>query len=108
MKRQFTSLRKQKIKFESTFTCREGFSALTTPVKSVPLNQMLFLKIVQKWFKNVTFKIYYLENSYSSTNLIFLCRTIRENSYRSVALNTLNTIRTFNTTNHTSRFPTGD
>ena len=44
MKRQFTSLRRQKIGFGNTFTCREGVSTPTTPVKSVPLNQMLFLK----------------------------------------------------------------
>ena len=31
-------------------------------------------------------------------------RKIRENFYRSVALNILNTIKTFNTTNRTSRF----
>ena len=56
MKRQFTSLRKQKIGFGSTFTCREGVSTPTTPVKSVPLNQMLFLKMDSKWFENLTFK----------------------------------------------------
>ena len=38
----------------------------------------------------------------------FICGTIRENSCRSIALNTLNTIRMFNTVNRTSRFPTGD
>ena len=50
MKRQFTNLRKQKIEFESTFTCLEGVSTPTTLVKSVPLNQVLFLKIGLKWF----------------------------------------------------------
>ena len=70
---------------------------------------MLFLKIGSKWFKNVTFKINYLEDFYSLTNLVlFFCGTIHENSYRSVALNTLNTIKMFNTTNHISRFPTED
>ena len=50
MKSQLMSLRKQKIGFGSTFTYREGTSTPTTPVKSVPLNQMLFLKIGSKWF----------------------------------------------------------
>ena len=45
MKRQFKSLRKKKIGFESTFTCREGVSTPTTPLKSVPLNQVLSLKV---------------------------------------------------------------
>ena len=43
-------LAKIKIGFGSTFTCREGVSTPTTPVKSVPLNQMLLLKIGSKWF----------------------------------------------------------
>ena len=49
-------LAKTKIGFESTFTCREGVSTPTTPVKLVPLNQMLLLKIGLKWFCNLTFK----------------------------------------------------
>ena len=58
MKRQFTSLRKTKIRFGSTFTCREGVSTPTAPVKSVPLNQMWFLKIGSKWFlKFDTYKL---------------------------------------------------
>ena len=50
MKKQLTDLRKQKIRFGSTFTCQEGVSTLTTPEKSVPSNQILFLKIGSKWF----------------------------------------------------------
>ena len=38
-------LAKTKIGFGSTFTCREGVSTPTTPVKLVPLNQVLFLKV---------------------------------------------------------------
>ena len=58
MKRQFMSLRNKKIGFGSTFRCREGVSTSTTPIKSVPLNQMLFLKIVSKMI--LKFDIYKL------------------------------------------------
>ena len=45
------SLRK-KIRFGSTFTCREGVGTPTTPVKSVPSNQIWFFKkLVQNDFK---------------------------------------------------------
>ena len=50
MKRQFTSLRKQKIEFGSTLTCREGVSTPTTPIKSVPLTQ---ISVFENWFKMV-------------------------------------------------------
>ena len=60
---------KAKNGFESTFTYREGVSTLTMPVKSIPLNQMLFLKIGSKnGLRIVTYRINYLENSYSLTN----------------------------------------
>ena len=111
MKRQFTGLRKQRIGFGNPFTCRKRIYTPTTLVKSVPLNQVLFLKVDLKWFQNSTFRINYLENFYSFFAiiiLIFLCEKIHENFYRSVALNILNTIKTFNTTNRTSRFSTGD
>ena len=38
-------LTKTKIELGSTFTCREDVSTPTTPVKSVPLKQVLFLKV---------------------------------------------------------------
>ena len=41
-------LAKTKNGFGSTFTCREGVSTPTTLVKSIPSNQMWFLKIDSK------------------------------------------------------------
>ena len=41
-------LAETKIGFGSTFTCQEGVSTPTTPVKSAPSNQMRFLKIGSK------------------------------------------------------------
>ena len=41
---------KPEIGFESMFTCWEGICTPTTSVKSVPLNQVLFLKVGLKWF----------------------------------------------------------
>ena len=50
MKRQFTSLRKQKIRFGSTFTCREGVSTPTTPVK---IGTFELNVVFENWFKMV-------------------------------------------------------
>ena len=60
--RLFTNLRKPEIGFGSTFICREGIYTLTTPVKSVLLNQVLFFNVSLKSFQNMTFRINYLEN----------------------------------------------
>ena len=42
---------KSEIRFGSTITCREGIGAPKMPIKLVPLNQMLSLKIGLKWFQ---------------------------------------------------------
>ena len=49
MKKDSLVCENRKIGFGSMFTRREGVCTLTTPVKSVPLNQMLFF---ENWFKN--------------------------------------------------------
>ena len=81
MKRQFTSLRKQKIGFESTLTCREGVSTPTTPIKSVPLTQISFFwKLVQNGFKIWHLQINYLKNLCSFLLFfISICGIVNEN-----------------------------
>ena len=80
MKRQFTSLRKQKIRFENTFTCREGVSTPTTPIKSVPLTRILFF---ENWFKMVlkfdTYKLITLKTCVHFYFFISLCGIVDEN-----------------------------
>ena len=50
MKRQFTSLQRQKVGFGNTFTCREGVSTPTMPEKSVPLKLNV---VFENWLKMV-------------------------------------------------------
>ena len=73
MKRQFTSLRKQKIGFGYTLTCREGVSTPTTPIKSVPLTQISFF---ENWFKMVfkfdTYKLITLKTCVHFYYFLFL------------------------------------
>ena len=54
---------------DSTFTCQKGIGTSATPVKSVPSNQVLFLKIGLKWFLSLIFRINYLKSFYSFFNL---------------------------------------
>ena len=76
---------------------REGVSTPTAPIKMVPSNQVLFLKIGFKWFLILIFKINHFENFYSFLlsflNLVNLCGKKHEIFYRSIVLNILNTIK---------------
>ena len=108
MKRQFTSLRKQKSGSGVHLRVGKVLAPRQCSWNRYPQIECGFGKLAQNGFKIWHLQINYLKNLCSFFiifSLISLCGKKHERIfYRSVALNILNTIKMFNTTNRTSRF----